>query len=118
MSLQFAYFWKKTKKVLQYHGSSVDLFAKDVGVLCMWFVKITPQQFSVISKADTHHSYIPLQLYICTLTDVCFQIIQSTAKCSNTMMNIDFARVDLSTAEVLTLTPHVHFALLRVNLSQ
>ena len=40
--LQFSYYQEKTKKSLQYHGSSVDLFAKDVGVLCTWFVKITP----------------------------------------------------------------------------
>ena len=31
---EFSYYQEKTKKSLQYHGSSVDLFAKDVGVLC------------------------------------------------------------------------------------
>ena len=102
--LQFSYYEENTKKSQQYHGSSVDLFTKDVGVLCTWFAKITLQQFSVISRADTHHSYITLQLYICTLTHARFQRIQSTAKGSNNMMNIDFTRVDLATTEVLTLT--------------
>ena len=102
--VQFAYYREKTKKALQYHGNSVDLSKGEVRVLCTWFDKITPQQLSLLSITKTHHSYIPLQLYICTFTQGCFQSIQSDAQGSASLMNVDLARVDLATAEILTLT--------------
>ena len=75
--LQFSYLNGKSKKVQQYIGLSADL-GSNIGVLCSWFNWHPPMAMStfMLSTASIHE-YIPLDAYMCTLTEKCFDSIEA-----------------------------------------
>ena len=79
--LQFAYLHGKSNKIQQYKGLSVNV-GTDVGVLCSWFDWHPPMAlctFSLANLSTSTHEYIPLDTYVCTLTDKCFDTIEASS---------------------------------------
>ena len=76
--LQFANFHGKARKIQQYKGLSVNL-GTDVGVLCSWFDRHPPMAlctFSLANPTTSTHEYVPLDTYMCTFGEKCFDNIE------------------------------------------
>ena len=105
--LQFSYYLEKTKSAQQYRGLTVNLAdkPKKIGVLCSWYtLSSPPATFSAVQCEETH-IFHPVTSYVCTLLHGCFENIVSTEgiNVQSSIINVDPTKLDLATAEHLTL---------------
>ena len=107
--LQFAYYLEKTKSAQQYRSTTVSLTdkPKKIGVLCSWYSWLSPSaKFSMVQCEETHE-FIPVTSYVCTLSHGCFEKIEiaKDVNVQSSIMNQDHKKLNLATAQNLTLTP-------------
>ena len=85
--LQFSKFKNTTVGGRQYKGCSAAVSNNDIGVLCSWFSLVDgfTDVFQICDDKQLPnivHSYIPISLYLCTITTNCIQCSIQTALAS------------------------------------
>ena len=107
--LQFSNLSQKTISSQQYRSRSVDmsnLKALDsIGALCTWYAPLPQSLGSFIMEGCTdQHSFIPLQMYMFTITSECFKEFIGSSDESISITSLKSEEFKLATSHGFTLT--------------
>ena len=109
--LQFSFFLAKKIKSRQYTRSTASLLPADkpeaVGVLCSWYTRDSRNLTltHTLDHDELHHTYHPLETYLCTLPPSCFALEekQGNEGVQSRFLSADPYTITIRTAQHLTL---------------
>ena len=110
--LQFCYFQGKSMKIQQYKGLSVSLDrdCAEIGVLCSWFDWHPPKNlctFSLANLNNSTHEFIPLDSYVCTISEGCFDDLEANSvegELTSIITTANSAKANLISSKCITLS--------------
>ena len=100
---------QKTISSQQYRATSVEIsklkVLDSVGVLCTWYRRSSqsPETF-VLDDSTDQHSFIPLQMYMFTLTSECFKEFICNSDESSSVISLNLNKFKLATSNGFILT--------------